>query len=216
LAPRNLVACSPRARAAAWLVGVQQHAITVGARALGVLFCAGFLQITRRLLLPCCCLEAAAACCGMATGYSAAYSPSEVAAQPVAEQHHAAAGSEVDDFGDDVDFSDSTWDDDAADVAAAGGAVAGGAAAGRAAAATRTAAGSAAAPGVPRNNAHLKHAARAAFAGMGLDADSRIPPAQVLARDPAAASGGRDRCPPALWVPWRLHRGGTQRCLAQS
>ena len=52
----------------------------------------------------------------------------------MAEQHHAAAGSEVDDFGDDVDFSDSAWDDDAADVAAAGGAVAGGAAAGGAAA----------------------------------------------------------------------------------
>ena len=125
----------------------------------------------------------------------------------MAEQHHAAAGSEVDDFGDDVDFSDSAWDDDAADVAAAGGAVAGGAAAGGAAAATRTAAGSAAASGVPRNNAQFKTAARAAFAEMGLGADSRIPPAQVLARDPAAASGGRDRCPPALWALIKSHGG---------
>ena len=53
----------------------------------------------------------------------------------------------------------------------------------------------------------FKTEAREAFVAMGLLGDSRIPHAQVLARAPDAASGGRKTCPPLLWALIQEHGG---------
>jgi hypothetical protein len=58
--------------------------------------------------------------------------------------------------------------------------------------------------GVARNDVNFKANARAAFVQMGLGADSKI---KVLARPPDATSGGRERCPPALWTLIQAHGG---------
>jgi hypothetical protein len=53
----------------------------------------------------------------------------------------------------------------------------------------------------------FKREAREAFVAMGLLGDSRIPHAQVLARAPDAASGGRKTCPLPLWTLIQEHGG---------
>ena len=121
--------------------------------------------------------------------------------------HDAGAEEHVDsaDFGDEMEFSDSELDEQPA--ATGGGAATGGSAPTAAGSTTTAPAGAV----VARNNAKFKADARAAFVQMGLHADSKIPPAQVLARPPDAASAGRERCPPPLWALIQTHGRYTEQ-----
>ena len=66
-------------------------------------------------------------------------------------------------------------------------------------------------PGLPgrshARDAEFRAQARLAFDAMELHGDSRLPQAQVLARDPDAPSGGRDKCPRPLWDLIKSHGG---------